>query len=231
MSRKLILTLLISLSAHVAAVMHFSQQEKQVERMNTGSIQAPVSLTFSVVTAPEIPKVSEEAKPEPHPQKILKKPLPKPQANSKPVLKKPEKHIEKKPEKVKPGKVKKQPEKKQEMPEQKQSIKTALVESKVDDLSDEPVLVSQPPIIHRVQPMYPNRYRRRNIESQVTLELLVNRQGEVIDIIILESSGYHQMDRSAILAVKQWRFKPEQRNGHFVQARFQVPVEFKINSA
>ncbi len=232
MSRKLLLTLLVSISAHVAAVMHFSQQENQSKMISMGSVKAPVSLTFSTVSNTAETKPQAEPMPEPEPVKEPEKPLPKPQVNSKPVLKKPKEKVEKK---VKPAKKqpevkqKKKEEKAEKAPEQVQLAKTAKAESKVDGLSDEPVLVSQPSIVNQVQPKYPSRYRRRNIEGEVKLELIVDENGQVTTVKILESSGYNLMDQSAMTAVRQWKFKPEQRDGRYVKSRLQLPVVFKIN--
>ncbi|PJE79231.1 hypothetical protein CI610_01802 [invertebrate metagenome] len=230
MSHKLILTLLLSLSVHVTGVLYFSQQEKQIKAISTGSIQAPVKLTFSTVAVPEIPKaIKKQSRSETQPEKKLNKPLPEPQVNNQPVLKKAGHQAEKKPDKERSEDTRKQSKKKQEISEQKQSTQTVLTESKARGLSEEPVLISQPTIVNQVQPRYPSRCLRRNIEGAVNLELLVNKQGQVIDISILESSGHSQMDKSAVLAVKQWAFKPEQRDGRRVALRLHQRVIFKIH--
>ena len=240
MSRKLLLTLVVSISAHMAAVAYFNQQESKSITRSMGSIKAPVSLTFSTVSNPVQPtkkQVHSEPLPEPVPAKKPEKPLSKPEPNSKPILKRPEpepkKKVEKKKEPVKKEIVKelvKEPEQKKatESPEQVHMVKSALQESKAEGLSSEPVEMTNASIINQVLPEYPKRYQRRNIEGNVTLKLLVNQQGRVIKIDILKSSGFGQMDKSAITAVKQWVFKPEQRAGKNVQSWLILPIGFKV---
>ena len=213
--------------------------------MSMGSIQAPVSLTFTTVSNP-VPTTKKQVKSEPlpEPEPVVKKqpekPLSKPTPNSKPVLKKPEpKPIVKKVEKKQPPKkevVKKQEEQKEkkhdkDTPEQQYMEKSALKKSVVEGLSDEPVETSEADAIKKVRPIYPKRYQRRSIEGTVLIKLLVNEQGIVTQVDVVESSGFRQMDQAAVNAAKQWVFKPKQKGGRTVKSWLKLPVKFQVNRA
>ena len=232
MPKKALFTLLISIATHVAVVVALDHQESEPRTIHMGSIQAPVSLSFSTVSQPkppvEEPVVNEEPKPEPEP-KVVQKPIEK----AKPVLKKKEPKPE--PVKKKPKKAVEKPkpiEKKQpEVTEPAEPVmeKTVTEKSQSPGLSNEPVMVTEPEIRDWVEPRYPKLAQRRNQQGVVMLDVIVDERGFPLTIDILESSGYPVLDKAAIDAVKRWSFKPEQRNSQFVKSRVHIPVAFEIS--
>ena len=232
MPKKALFTLLISIATHVAVVVALDHQESEPRTIHMGSIQAPVSLSFSTVSQPkppvEEPVVKEEPKPEPEP-KVVQKPIEK----AKPVLKKKEPKPE--PVKKKPKKAVEKPkpiEKKQpEVTEPAEPVmeKTVTEKSQSPGLSNEPVMVTEPEIRDWVEPRYPKLAQRRNQQGVVMLDVIVDERGFPLTIDILESSGYPVLDKAAIDAVKRWSFKPEQRNSQFVKSRVHIPVAFEIS--
>ena len=74
---------------------------------------------------------------------------------------------------------------------------------------------------------YTEEARRRNIEGEVVLEIVVRRDGSVGDVKLLNGLGSGLNDR-AIAAVKQWRFSPAKRLGSPVDVIVEVAVEFKL---
>lgn len=77
-------------------------------------------------------------------------------------------------------------------------------------------------------PAYPSISRRRGEEGTVLLELLVLADGRVTDVKIKESSGYPRLDRSALDAVKRWRYKPAQRGDVAIEYRYLQPITFGL---
>jgi protein TonB len=74
---------------------------------------------------------------------------------------------------------------------------------------------------------YTEEARRRNIEGEVVLEIVVRRDGSVGDVKLVNGLGSGLNDR-AITAVKQWRFSPAKRLGAPVDVIVEVAVEFKL---
>lgn len=56
-------------------------------------------------------------------------------------------------------------------------------------------------------PNYPEVARRMEWEGSVELSLELNVDGQVIGVKLIQSSGHALLDREAIAAAKQWRFK------------------------
>ncbi|WP_067515421.1 energy transducer TonB [Endozoicomonas ascidiicola] len=229
MPKKLLVTLLVSIAAHVAAVIALDNEASEPRIIQMGSIQAPVSLSFSTVTQPKVEEsaVKDEVQPEPEIE-VAQKPQPK----AKPLLKKRVKKkepLKKKPEPKPEVAEKPKPVEKEQKPVEPAMERTVTKESIAPGLSDEPVMVSEPAIQNWVEPRYPKLAQRRNQQGVVMLDVVVDERGAPLTIDILESSGYPVLDKAAIDAVKRWSFKPEQRNSQFVKSRVHIPVAFEIS--
>lgn len=89
--------------------------------------------------------------------------------------------------------------------------------------------VAHPPtLIRRVTPEYPRTARQRGIEGLVVLEAILDVEGRVgRDIKVLESVP--DLDRAAIDALRQWRFKPARdKSGTSVAVILEVPIRFVL---
>jgi periplasmic protein TonB len=87
--------------------------------------------------------------------------------------------------------------------------------------------ITPPTVLREVRPDYTEDGRRRNIEGDVVLEIVVRRDGAVGDVKLLQGLGAG-LDQRAIEAVRQWRFSPAQRQGVPVDVVVEVAVEFKL---
>jgi protein TonB len=74
---------------------------------------------------------------------------------------------------------------------------------------------------------YTDDARRRGIEGEVVLEIVVRRDGSVGDVRLLDGLPNGLSDR-AIAAVRQWRWSPARRLGQAVDVIVEVSVEFKL---
>jgi len=77
-------------------------------------------------------------------------------------------------------------------------------------------------IIRGVKPIYPLASRRRGEEGTVFIYVRLSHDGAVIEAKVYKSSGYEQLDESALKAVKQWVFKTAK------DSELLVPVVFKL---
>ncbi|HSC10265.1 MAG TPA: M56 family metallopeptidase [Rhodanobacteraceae bacterium] len=66
--------------------------------------------------------------------------------------------------------------------------------------------VAMPIALQRVQPDYPVREKIRGVTGKVELQFGLAADGSVSDVSVLESTPEHVFDRTAIAALKQWRF-------------------------
>lgn len=77
-------------------------------------------------------------------------------------------------------------------------------------------------------PEYPKASRMRRQEGTVLLEVKLGTQGEQLQIVLLKSSGFPLLDRSALKAVKGWQFLPQEINGQGVSHVVRIPVRFEL---
>jgi len=87
--------------------------------------------------------------------------------------------------------------------------------------------ITPPSIQREVKPDYTEEGRRRNIEGDVVLEIVVRSDGTVGSVKLLSGLGAG-LDQRAIDAVRQWRFNPAHRYGTPVDVIVEVAVEFKM---
>lgn len=89
---------------------------------------------------------------------------------------------------------------------------------------------SSVPLYHlNPPPRYPRTARRRNLQGTVLLDVKVTVEGLAAEVRIAESSGHAVLDRSAVKAVKSWRFSPARRGQTPIEMRVQVPVKFELH--
>jgi TonB family protein len=87
--------------------------------------------------------------------------------------------------------------------------------------------IEPPRLLKEVKPDYPDDARRRGVEGEVEMEIVVRRDGSVGDVRILKGLASALNDR-AVQAVRQWRFSPARRQGTPVDVIVEVSVEFRM---
>jgi protein TonB len=92
-----------------------------------------------------------------------------------------------------------------------------------------PVTVGSLAYVKAPPPTYPRAEIRSGIGGTVLLQVLVDIDGRPLEVVVLESSGNRNLDRSARDNVlKNWLFQPAMRGGQPVQAYGKVPVVFSM---
>ena len=94
------------------------------------------------------------------------------------------------------------------------------------DLVDKSIIA--PEVISYYPPAYPNNLRRRGIEGKVQIKALIDKEGDVIEILIDTSSGYQSFDLNAIEAILKWKFKPAYYSNEKRLSWVFIPVVFKL---
>ncbi len=87
--------------------------------------------------------------------------------------------------------------------------------------------VSAPQVIYKMDPEDSEQVRKAKYQGTVVLNLVVQRDGTVRDIRVIQSLGLG-LDEKAIEAVKQWRFRPGEKNGTPVDVRAVIEVTFRL---
>jgi TonB family protein len=87
--------------------------------------------------------------------------------------------------------------------------------------------IQAPRLLHEARADYTDEGRRRGLEGEVVLEIIVRRDGSVGDVRIVKRLGGGLDDR-AVQAVRQWRFAPARRLGQPVDVIVEVAVEFRL---
>jgi TonB family protein len=82
-------------------------------------------------------------------------------------------------------------------------------------------------LVHRVQPDYPRLAKNMGLSGTVVLRARIGTDGEVRDLEVV--SGNAILARSALEAVREWRYQPTMLNGRAVDVETQVTVNFVLD--
>lgn len=242
-SRRLLLLLLPASLLHIVL---FLSMERNWSAPKPVSQLPVIHATLSLATMP-LPAQATTTSPVPSPPGRTANPELKPKSNPKPKPKpKLKTRVAPKPP------VKQNPVVKQSMPETEAEVvpapKTA-PSNVVQKEIHEPVIDPKPASIETAAvidsftpprgvgkrlknppPLYPRTSRRLGEEGTVIVRLLVRADGSVTDWSIKQSSTYPRLDRSAIKAVKRWRYRPAMRNGKAVDAWHEQSIVFALRT-
>ena len=89
--------------------------------------------------------------------------------------------------------------------------------------------VSLPQVVKQVKADYTDEAKQNRIEGKVGLEVIVNADGAVGDVKVVESlDTVYGLDKNAVAAMKQWQFKPGMKDGKAVAVRVRVEMNFTL---
>jgi protein TonB len=82
-------------------------------------------------------------------------------------------------------------------------------------------------IIYRVQPSYPPIARQARVQGTVELRAIVSKAGTIENLIVV--SGHPMLVKSAIEAVRQWRYRPYLLNNEAIEVETEITVNFVLS--
>ena len=82
-------------------------------------------------------------------------------------------------------------------------------------------------LVRSVAAAYPAHARSDEVEGDVAVEIVVDREGRVVDARVTRPAG-HGFDEAALVAVRAYHFSPAQREGHAVRVRMPWSVQFRL---
>ena len=80
----------------------------------------------------------------------------------------------------------------------------------------------------RTPPVYPYYAKRRNIEGWVKVAFVVNTQGRVEEVTILDAKPEGVFEKSVKRCVRKWKFNPGRVGGEPVKTKAQTTIRFKL---
>ncbi|HZE58211.1 MAG TPA: energy transducer TonB [Chthoniobacterales bacterium] len=64
-------------------------------------------------------------------------------------------------------------------------------------------------VVYKVGPRYPDRLQRARIAGTGMFRMIIDfKTGKVTNVVVLKSTESEALDREAMFALRQWRFKP-----------------------
>ena len=80
----------------------------------------------------------------------------------------------------------------------------------------------------KTNPRYPYRAKRLGLEGEVKIRFLVDKEGTVSDITIVEATPPEIFDKSVINAVSTWKYTPGELSGRQVATLVTTTILFKL---
>ena len=93
---------------------------------------------------------------------------------------------------------------------------------------DENTIFAQPRYAENPRPLYPQEARKKGYEGEILLKVEVLANGRVGRVELKKSSGYEILDRSALNAVKEWKFIPANKGNGSVPSWVNIPIKFQL---
>src|SRR5579863_1349762 len=87
--------------------------------------------------------------------------------------------------------------------------------------------IDPPTLLREVKPAYTDEARRRAIEGNVVLQIIVRADGSVGDVRVTHTLAAG-LEQRAVEAVRQWRFSPARHQGTPVDVLVEVSVGFSM---
>ncbi len=87
--------------------------------------------------------------------------------------------------------------------------------------------ITRPVAIYSPEPEYSEEARKAKFQGTVVISIVIDEQGVPRDLRVKTPAGLG-LDAKAIEAVRQWRFKPGQRDGRAVAVQADVIVTFRL---
>ena len=91
--------------------------------------------------------------------------------------------------------------------------------------------IEKPTPLFAVSPVeYPVEMWNRDVEGSTLVRVLVNEEGGVDSVMVVESSGYAMLDSAAAQGARAMRFAPAVRRGEPLRVWARIPVHFLKNA-
>ena len=93
----------------------------------------------------------------------------------------------------------------------------------------EDVVDQRPQVQHREPIPFPELAKEKNINGSVTVNLLINEEGRVEQVRLLNATPEGVFEQVALDGVKSWSFTPAEYQGRFVSVWVKQKIKFQVN--
>jgi TonB family protein len=87
--------------------------------------------------------------------------------------------------------------------------------------------VTRPVVLEKEEPQYSEQARDAKIEGSVVLSTIVETDGRVYDVVV-ERGLEETLDNNAVAAVRNWIFKPAEKDGKPVAVAAKIEINFRL---
>lgn len=87
-----------------------------------------------------------------------------------------------------------------------------------------------PMVASQLPPPYPYSARRRGIEGAVQVRFLVDEQGQVQHLEIMNARPSGVFEESVLRSVPRWRFRPGRKDGRAVATWVETTIKFELKN-
>lgn len=89
--------------------------------------------------------------------------------------------------------------------------------------------VAEPRKVKDVPPKYPEDARKRRDSGTVVMELVIDTEGQVKAVRVVDAPPSEELTQAAVEAVRQWRYEPTAKDGRPVPILLTVTVRFRLS--
>jgi len=82
--------------------------------------------------------------------------------------------------------------------------------------------------IQNPHPEYPMIARKKGWQGRLLLNVHVSKDGNVINLNVVKTSGFEILDKISVKTIRDWKFTPARIGGKNVEDSLNIPVSFKL---
>ena len=76
---------------------------------------------------------------------------------------------------------------------------------------------------------YPVAAQENGIQGRVICQFVINRDGSIVDVIVVRSAGDQYLDNEAIRVIKSMpKWRPGKQKGKLVRVKYTIPINFRL---
>lgn len=98
-------------------------------------------------------------------------------------------------------------------------------DKKIYELSDDGV--TAPKLLEAANPGYTDEAKKKKIEGEVVLTIIVDEKGDVTQPKVKKGLGFG-LDESAIEAAKMFKYKPAEKDGVAIKVKMEISFTFYL---
>ena len=104
-----------------------------------------------------------------------------------------------------------------------------LLSQSKDSVMTEDIVDELPVVQHRAPLPFPEKAKENNVNGFVTLNLLINKQGAVEQVKLVDAQPEGYFEEIALQGVQDWSFSPATYQGRFVSVWVKQKIKFQVN--